>query len=161
MYQLVVFVHVAAAFIFFMAHGAAMAMAFRLRRERQPERVRAIMELSASMTPLMGIAWLVLLLAGIAAGFMGRWWSQGWIGVSLLLMIVLSAWMSYTVRQRYTPIRDALGINERAPKPAQPLPEPSEETLAALIEAANPWVLLLPGLGLTAVILWLMLFKPF
>ena len=56
---------------FFIAHGTSMAVAFRLKRERDPERVRALLDLSGWATALPGATLAPLgFVAGIAAGFM-------------------------------------------------------------------------------------------
>src|SRR4029079_7049166 len=46
-YPWVVFIHVAAAFLFVMGHGASMWTSDQIRRERDPVRIRALLELSS------------------------------------------------------------------------------------------------------------------
>jgi hypothetical protein len=76
-YPWVVFVHVAAVLGFFIAHATSRAVAFRLKREGDPERVRALLDLSGWATALPGATLAPLgFVAGIAAGFMGNWWGQ-------------------------------------------------------------------------------------
>ena len=73
MYPWIALVHVIGGFGFFLAHGASAAVAFRLRKERDLERVRALLDLSSSTISALYISLLVLLAAGIWAGFLGRW----------------------------------------------------------------------------------------
>lgn len=161
MYREVVFIHVLSALLFFLAHGAATAMIFQLKRERDPERMRAILDLSYSMDNAGGISLLVLLIAGIIGGIMGNWWSQGWIGTALLLLIVLSVYMAFYAGRYINPVRVALGLphprNRKQPV-SEPLPD---EEIHALVEKINPWQLFGPALFLTIIILWLMMYKPF
>ena len=119
MYRWVVFLHIFGAPIFFMAHGASAFMAFRLRREQSLERIRTLLDLSATALPVM-YGGLLLLLAGIGAGFMGNWWSQGWIGAALILMFMLIGWMGYYSNKHYTPLRAAMGIPYRGQPAANP-----------------------------------------
>jgi hypothetical protein len=159
MYQWVVFLHILGALVFFMAHGASAAMAFGLRREQNFDRMRVLLQMSGVAVNVMYLGLLLLLAAGIGAGFMGNWWSKGWIWVALVLMVVLVGWMGYYSQQRYAPIRKALGITYRGQPGATTPPDATE--INALIQAANPVILAVGGLGLAAVILWLMVFKPF
>ena len=79
MYPWIVFLHVAGGFGFMLAHGASASVAFALRRERNLERLRALLDLSSGSFNVMYLSLLVLLAAGIVAGFMQKWWGQGWI----------------------------------------------------------------------------------
>lgn len=72
MYRWVVFVHILSAFAFFMAHGASAVMAFRLKRETNIERIKAILDLSNAALPVMYFSLMFLVLAGIIAGVMAN-----------------------------------------------------------------------------------------
>ena len=64
LYPWIVFLHVAGVFLFFMAHGTSMAVGFRLRQERDPARVRALLDLSSWS---LGIAPSIAFVVGIQA----------------------------------------------------------------------------------------------
>src|SRR4030095_1605516 len=68
LYPWVVFVHVAAAFLFVMGHGASMWVSDQIKRERDPARIRVLLELSSRSLGLVYGSLLALLIAGIAAG---------------------------------------------------------------------------------------------
>jgi small-conductance mechanosensitive channel len=162
MYRWVVFLHILSAFAFFMAHGASALMAFRLRRERGIDRIRAILDLSNAALPAAYLSLMVLVLAGIAAGAMGHWFSQGWIWTAIVLLVVLWIGMFMYASRFYAPIRKAVGLPYRDRQGEHPAEPPaSEAEITALVQAANPLVLLVPSFALIAVILWLMMFKPF
>lgn len=162
MYREIVFIHVLASIIFFMAHGASAAMAFRLRHEKSLERIRALLDLSRAAVPVAYYALMSLVLAGIAAGLMGNWFSQGWIWASMALLVFLWFGMvGYAVRF-YTPVRKAVGLPYRNHSGEQPAGEPaSAEEIAALIQASRPALLAGSSFILIVIILWLMMFKPF
>lgn len=162
MYQWFVFLHILSALAFFMAHGASAMMAFRLRREGDPDRIRAILDLSSAALPAMYFSVLVLIAAGVVAGIMGNWFSRGWIWTSLALMVVQFGWMYFYVFRYYTPVRKLLGLpyRDRDGEHAADAPG-SEAEIAAAIQATNPPLLMGVSFGLVAVILWLMVFKPF
>lgn len=72
--------HIMGAFGFVAAHGGTAAVALRLRREREPDRIRALLELSRSTRSVMYWSLLVLLVAGIANGFfVVRYPERGWL----------------------------------------------------------------------------------
>src|SRR5258708_25011193 len=110
MYNWIVLLHVASIFVFLLAHGVSMGASFKLRSERQIERLRGLMELSASMYTALYISLILILLTGILLGFMGGWWRQGWIWVSLVLFVLIMGAMSGIARQDYLPLRKALGL---------------------------------------------------
>ncbi|MBC7812699.1 MAG: hypothetical protein H7175_16205 [Burkholderiales bacterium] len=166
MYQWVVFLHILGALLFFMAHGASMAMAFQLRREYNLDRIRAILDLSNVMLPVAYGALALLVLAGIAAGIMGSWFSRGWIWAAIVLLVVMWGMMVVYGTRFYSPIRKAIGLPYRTggegPGSEYPAEPPANEAeIMTLIQRANPMHLAIPGLGIAAVILWLMVFKPF
>ncbi len=162
LYALVVFVHAATVLIFFMLHGTSMAVAFKLRQEREPARVRALLDVSRFALGAPTIVLVVVgLLSGILAGFMGGWWGTLWIWISLVLFLGVGIGMTPLMTFRLNPIRAAAGLARPDAKPDEVAPQEDPEELQRLIAAWNP----MPGavIGMTAfiVILWLMLEKPF
>jgi hypothetical protein len=161
-YRWIVFLHVLSAFGFFLAHGMATTMAFRLRRERALERIRALLDASGSAIPVLLLTLLVVLLSGVALGFLGNWWRTGWIWVSLGLLVALFVWMSWYSGRYYVPIRRAAGLPYRDGNREHPAGEAqSEDEIERLVRRTSPWTLLVGGMGGWAVIVYLMMFKPF
>jgi hypothetical protein len=168
MYQWVVFVHVLGVFGFLLAHGASAAVAFKLRGEREVERIRALLDLSRDTTAIANVSLLVLLAAGIAAGFMGGWWGQLWIWAALGSLILINIAMVIVGSRPLIRVRQLVGaaVPGREKTHSTPLPSNTagasvDQQLAMLLAAVNPLLLTLIGGGGLAVILWLMLFKPF
>jgi hypothetical protein len=162
MYRWLVFLHILSAFAFFMAHGASAVMAFRLKREKNLERIKAILDLSNAALPIMYFSVMVLVLAGIGAGIMGNWFSMGWIWVALVLLVGVWFGMHAYAFKYYTPIRKAVGLPYHHPEGDKPAGEPaSQAEIEAAIAASNPVLLGGISFALIAVILWLMMFKPF
>src|SRR5215831_19380925 len=94
MYQWLVFAHVLGIFGFLLAHGTAAAVAFALRRQCEVERVRVLLDLSRGVSMVANVSLLLLLASGIAAGFMGNWWGQGWIWAAMGLLILIGVTMT-------------------------------------------------------------------
>ncbi len=162
MYDAVKFVDLLGVFAFLMAHGASMSMLFRLRRERDPEKIRTLLDLSSGSLSVMYFALLLLLSAGIVAGFLGNSWGHGWIWVALAVLILVVVLMSLLGSFYYAKVRKAVGLpylENYKPQPASP--PASAEELAALLNSARPlWIVAL-GIGGLLVLLGLMIFKPF
>ena len=161
-YSWVKFVHVVGVLGFLAAHGASVSVAFKLRGERDRERVRALLDLSKASLNVMYVSLGVLLLAGIVAGVMGSWFTRSlWIWASLALLIGIMAGMYYVGTRHFMELRRAAGLPYSIGSRLQPaMDSVSEAELAALIAKGRPWVLTGLGFGGIAVIAFLMMFKP-
>jgi len=164
MYQWFVFAHVLGVFGFLLAHGTAAAVTFALRRQREVERVRVLLDLSRGVTMVANVSLLVLLAAGITAGFMGNWWGQGWIWASLGLFILIGVTMTLLGSRPLNLIRQL--VHAGNPSRSETISHSSldtsaEKQLAVLLAATHSWLLTVIGGGGLALILWLMMFKPF
>lgn len=160
-YGLMVFLHVLGAFVFVMAHGASMLVAFRLRAEREPVRVAALLELSSLGINLMYVGLTVLLLAGIAAGFMGNHWGRAWIWVAIGILVAVAVAMYALGTSFYARMRVAAGATVPAQLAARYDPPPSAADLEQMLASNRPFILAtIGGLGLLAIV-WLMVAKPF
>jgi cytochrome c biogenesis protein CcdA len=161
-YPWVVFVHVAAAFLFVMGHGASMWASDQIRKERDPERIKVLLEMSSRSLGMVYGGLLVLLIAGIAAGIMGNYFGQLWIWAAIVTLVVIIVLMYALASSYYARVREAVGMRSmRTPKDA-PDPTPvSAEDLAVLIDTRRADVIGLVGVIGLLILLWLMFFKPF
>ena len=156
-----VFGHILGAFTFVLAHGVSMFVAFRVRRERDPAVVSALLDLSKLAVTIAALAIIFLLVTGIAAGFVGNYWGQRWIWASLAILILLWAYMSFRGTRHHDDVRHAVGsvgvYDKKGTEP--PLADPA--AAAALLASSRAVELAtVGGIGLIA-ILYLMVFKPF
>lgn len=61
MYGAIVFLHVAGVFIFLLGHGGAANAAFQMKHERDPDRLRALLDMSVrSFIGMYLILWLMM-----------------------------------------------------------------------------------------------------
>ena len=158
----IVFIHVAAAFVFAAGHGVSMYVAFAARREKDRAKLASLLDLSGAALASAGIGLLVLFIAGVLAGVVAGSWSHGWIWVSLVLFIAISLAMTPIAGAWFTRLRVALGQRTRRLKATDPDPVPvSDSELTALQASKVPEQLLAIGGGGFLVILYLMMFKPF
>ncbi len=162
MYRWLVLLHVLSVFGFLMAHGISAGVAFALRRERNLERIRALLNLSGNTMGVLHGSIFLLLLSGVAGGFIGHWWRQGWIWLSLGLLLAIYIYMGVGGASYYSRVRKAAGLGYMEGFKAKPPAEPaSEATLDALLRQSRPLVLAVVGFGGLALVTWLMEFKPF
>jgi hypothetical protein len=153
--------HVAAGFTFALAHGVSAFATLKLRGERDPARVIALLDVSKFSLPISDLAILVLLASGIASGFVGGYWGHLWIWVSIGVLVFLFIFMSLRGVRHHDEIRHALGTAGFYDKKDAPIPEADPEALARALDSPRALELAaVGGIGLL-VLLWLMVLKPF
>lgn len=159
MYELVVFVHVASVLAFMLAHGVHVVAMWAFRGEPDPDRALTFFNDLPKVTGTR-ILLSVTVGTGVLAGFMGSWWTSGWIWTSLAVLVVIWAAMWRYGGSFFGLVQGAAeaAIAARGTGSANP------DTLAAYDAARRSWQpigMSVVGLGGVGVILWLMMFKPF
>jgi hypothetical protein len=135
---------------------------FRLRGERDPERLQALLGLRDLADRSMGIPLGLLFFSGIALGVWGRWWGRGWIWVSLGVLVLIGLVMSFVGRMYHMRVWEGLDPTGHPMRKGQAeRPPATPEQLHAILGSGRPWLLTVIGVAGMAVILWLMMFKPF
>jgi len=148
------FIHLAGVVGFVATHGASMAATVLMRRIREPQQVSGILQLSAGTVGVFYASTLVLLVGGIGAGVEGRWFDQGWIWVSLGLLVAVGVLMFPMARGHFRRIRMVLELMESGTAV-------SRDDFARVLDSGNP--ILTAGTGSVAIlfIVYLMVLKPF
>ena len=159
MYQWIVFAHVASVLAFMLAHGIHVTVMWAMRREPDPERAMTFFNDLPVATGLRILLALVVA-TGAIAGFMGSWWGSGWIWASLILLIVIAVAMWRYGGGYFGLVEQAAmaAIAARDTDPANGAPQAAFDVARRSWHTIGMTVL---GLGGVAVILWLMMFKPF
>lgn len=149
-----VFVHLLGVFMFLLAHGVSAGVLFRLRSERDPAVLRSLLRLSEGALSVMGVGALILLVAGILAGFSGNYWTTGryWLWASLVIFIGVGLLMTPLARFPLNRVRDAVD---------EATGELDAATMEAAVGARRPILVASVGLGAVALLAWLMMYKPF
>ena len=161
-YQLVVFLHVVCIFGYLLAHGVSAAVAFALKKERDIQRVRTLLDLSATSHPARTYLMWAFLIFGITATIQGGWWKFGWVWASLVLVIIIFVLMAVFGSRIYSEARKAAGIRYNIKGKWFPSePAKSDDEVFAILAKANPALLTIIGYGGFAIITWLMTAKPF
>ena len=162
MYHWILLLHVLGAFIFALAHGASTKVILKIHREKRPERLAALLDLSAEYITVFYLSLLAMLLGGIANGFLGRWWGSGWIWLALGLFLGISVTMYFMATNPLAQLREAIGPGHFGDmKPNHPELPTNTEEIAASLAAIKPTAIAVIGYGGLVLIVWLMVFKPF
>ena len=159
MLEWVVVLHVAAVLAFMLAHGVHVAAMWAMRAEPDPERALTMFNPVPSATTLR-VLLAVIVASGVLAGFMGSWWDRGWIWTSLGLLLGISVFMWRFGGGFYGLLQAAA---EQAVA-ARTSGAPDPQAQAAFDAVRGGWHTVgvsVVGLGGLAIILWLMMFKPF
>ena len=158
----IVFLHVTGVLLFVLAHGVSVAVLLKMRTERNPVALRALLNLSSTSLGAAGIGFLLWFVGGIVAGFSGNWWTSGkwWIWVSLVIAILITGLMTPMGRFYFNRVRTAIGVD---PKTGQvdPTVQVDGSAVEAAIASGQPTVLAAIGIIGLVVLLYLMVAKPF
>jgi hypothetical protein len=154
------YVHLAGVFGFLVAHGVSAGVGLKLRRERDPVRARALLDLSASTLNLANLSFLVLLIGGIGATSSEHVWDQGWLWAAIGVLVALVALVPTLVVPYYKKVRKAVGAP--GARGRMPAGEPaSPEEIERVLGSPIPIVISVTGVAALSVLLWLMVYKPF
>ena len=160
--QWLVFIHILSTLTFFLAHGSSVAMAFKIRKETDIERIKAMLDLSGSTVMAVFFSFLAMGLSGLVLPFFFKFWGKGWVWASIVLTLLIFFWMSFFNERAYKRLRKLVGMPYMV-RNKEFLAEPpaSPEEIQAHIQSINVRQLTIIGYGVPVVILWLMTFKPF
>ena len=157
-------IHVLGAITFIVAHAVSMAIAFSLKALSDPDLLRRRLKISAWALSVAYWALLVVLVSGFADGIAGAWFNSGrwWIWASLVILLVVAVLMYPLATAPLARVRWALGspILPRARREVPKAP-PVAGDVARLLAAFNPVPPAVVGLIGLALILWMMVTKPF
>jgi len=157
-----VFLHVLSAITFFLAHGAAAAMVFKVRSETDFTRIRAMLDLAVSTFKAYMLSFLIMGLTGLIMPFLVHIWDKIYIWLSIGLILFVAVWMGLVNEKQIKQLRRLVGLPYMQGNKEFPAEAPaSAEEVAALLKKINPHQWALVGYGIPAVVLWLMIFKPF
>ncbi|HEX2031677.1 MAG TPA: cupredoxin domain-containing protein [Actinomycetota bacterium] len=154
MYQWLVFVHLVGVFGFLIAHGVSVGVSLRLRTERDPAKIGALLDVSSRSIGPMWLSIAVLLAGGIAAGFLGRWWGYGWIWASIGVLVLVIAAMGGMASRYYKRVRF---ITSAMAEGTQAV---SADEYDRVLRSSRPLTIAVVGFAGLVLILWMMIFKP-
>jgi hypothetical protein len=162
MYHWIVLLHISGAFLFAISHGVGVWVAIQLRRERDPRRIAALLDLSSSSLNGLYFGLLLLLVGGIWAGIVGDWFKFLWIWAALIVLVAIVVLMYVFATPFFKELRTAVGQRTMGMARDAPDPVPRTDAEIVAIAARTPVAVLSAiGFGGLLIILWLMVVKPF
>jgi len=148
-------VHLAGVLAFVGAHGVSMFVLYRIRGERDRQRVAELISLSGVTTRPMYIALGVLVVGGIGAGITLHLFGQWWLWISVGILVATIGLMTGLAKPYFSRVRAACEVRPSG------VPRVSDEELAQLLRSGEAHVITAIGVVGLLAILYLMLFKPF
>ena len=145
LYSALAFFHIAGLMAFLFGHGVSGSASLAMRGPVSGS-TRSLLRLSQRSTMVSNPALLVLIITGIWMTFAGHWSSMVWPWASLVIFFAVGAAMFYIARPYYRARAAASG---------------ADDALAQRLSMTRPLVALWIGVVALALLLWLMVFKPF
>jgi hypothetical protein len=155
LYPWFVLAHLVGLVLFAICHGASAFMAFRLRAERDPAVVDALLRVGQLSVGPMYIGLVLLGVGGLGAAASANLWGQPWLLASIAVFVVVLVVMWSVGSPYYMGLRKAL--EARGPD-GRPAIDPS--ALATMLDTRRPDVLTAVGTIGLVVLVWLMVIKP-
>jgi hypothetical protein len=153
--------HLIAVIGFFLTHGTSAGLAFASRRERDPARLRRLLDLSFRSLTILYLWAVLLVVFGVVGGFRGHYWDKAWIWIALALMIAMPPIMFAVASSYYAKVRRALGLPYISGLRQRPAEEPADpREIPRLLDSSRPYVV--AAIGSLAIIAFviLMVAKP-
>jgi hypothetical protein len=141
-------VHFAGIIVFVAGHGVSAAVTLRLPKERDRARLETLLGLSRATIAWSNVGLLVLLLGGVANWVRLDYPRQGWLWAAVGILAALAA----------------AGVGLAAPyvrRVRAVVASGDDAELDAVLSSSLPWTVFWVETAGTAVILWLMVYKPF
>ena len=149
-YPWIVFLHVVGAFGFVFGHGASAFVSLAIRNETDTQRISAMLRISQLSLMVMYPSLLLLLAAGVAAGFIQAWWGALWLWLAIGLLVLELVLMYALGAPYYMNLRRALTD-----------PTVPGDQVVGMMSSSRPIVLSWVGVIGLMLIIWLMVVKPF
>jgi len=147
--------HLAGVLAFVGAHGVSMFVLYRIRGERDRQRIAELIAFSGTTTRPMYIALAVLTVGGVGAGLTLHLFSQWWLWISILILLTTIGLMTGLAAPYFRRITAACEVRPSG------VPRVSDEELGELLRSGEAHVIAAIGVVGLLAILYLMLFKPF
>lgn len=119
-----------------------------------------MLDVSAWSAGLMYIGLLLIIVSGIVLGFLGGFWGDWWLWVSIVLLVLVMGAMYGIAAPYYRDLRAATGATMTEALRRKAATRDTSGAVASLATSSRPTALALAGGVGLLVILWLMIAQP-
>jgi hypothetical protein len=147
--------HLAGVLVFVGAHGVSMFVMYRIRGERDRQRIAELITFSGTTTRPMYIGLAILTVGGVGLGITLHVFSQWWLWIAIWILLITIGLMSGLAKPYFRRITAACEIRPSG------VPRVSDEELEQLLRSGEATVISLIGIVGLLSILYLMIFQPF
>jgi hypothetical protein len=126
-----------------------------IRKGGDRRKLADLISLSGETAKPMYISLGVLVAGGLGTALTLHLFSFWWIWISLFVLVAEIGLMTAIAKPYFKRITEATAVRPSG------VPRVSDEELEALLHSREPLVITLTGVGGLAIILWLMIWKPF
>jgi hypothetical protein len=148
-------VHLTGVLVFVGAHGVSMFVMFRIRGERDRQRIAELITFSGTTTRPMYVGLAILTVGGVGAGLTLHLFSQWWLWIAIAILLITIGLMSGLAKPYFRRITASCEIRPSG------VPRVSDEELEQLLRSGEATAISVIGIVGLLSILYLMLFKPF
>jgi hypothetical protein len=153
-FQWVLFFHILSVLVFLGAHGASMAVLYRIRGERDRKKILDLITLSGGTTIPMYVGLAGIVVSGVLAGIKLQSFKHWWVWLAIVILVATIGLMYGVAKPYFARVKLACEVRPSG------VPRVSDEELGEILGSARAHVITGIGvLGLTS-ILYLMVFRP-
>jgi hypothetical protein len=147
-------VHIASVLVFLSAHGASMAVLYRIRRERDRDKILSFITLSGETSKPMYVALLAIVASGTYLGIRLSSFRHWWIWTAIGILVATTGLMTAVAKPYFDRIKMACAMRPSG------VPRKSDEELIGLLTSPRAHAITLIGVAGLLWILYLMVFQP-
>ncbi|MEA2580914.1 MAG: hypothetical protein QOE83_1806 [Actinomycetota bacterium] len=152
--QWALWLHIASVLVFLAAHGASMVVLYRIRRERDRQKILSFITLSGETARPMYIALGAIVISGVYLGWRLASFRHWWIWTAIAILVLTNVLMVAVAKPYFDRVKGACAMRPSG------VPRKSDEELIGLLTSPRAHVITAIGVAGLAVILYLMVFQP-
>jgi hypothetical protein len=153
-YSWLLFFHIASVLALLATHGVSMVVLYRIRRERNRQKILDLVTLSGETIGPMYASLGLIVVTGILLGLKLDSFSHWWVWVAIGVLVLTAVLMGVIARPYFTKVKAACEVRPSG------VPRISDEELAEIVGSSTAHLITAIGVVGLLVILYLMVFQP-